>query len=99
MTRIGSVRAATTVVLGIAMSVVLSASNAFAAGGGTWVSLAPVPAVGQGVEGMAVSTCSVNEKRRQAWNGSPFNVHSRAPILATNRKIHKEALKLLNRSV
>lgn len=33
------------------------------------------------------------------WNGSPFNIHSRSPVLATNRKIHPEAQKLLTRSV
>jgi len=31
------------------------------------------------------------------WNGSPFSIHSRAPVLATNGAIHKEAMALLTR--
>jgi myo-inositol-1(or 4)-monophosphatase len=33
------------------------------------------------------------------WNGSPFVIHSRAPVLATNKIIHAEAISLLNQSL
>jgi myo-inositol-1(or 4)-monophosphatase len=32
------------------------------------------------------------------WDGRPFDIRSRVPLLATNGHIHKEALTLLNRS-
>jgi myo-inositol-1(or 4)-monophosphatase len=33
------------------------------------------------------------------WDGSPFIFHSRAPVLATNGRIHTQALTLLNQSL
>ena len=33
------------------------------------------------------------------WNGKPFDIRSRKPVLATNGHLHKDALTLLNRSV
>jgi myo-inositol-1(or 4)-monophosphatase len=33
------------------------------------------------------------------WDGKPFDLHSRKPIFASNKTIHKEALTLLNRTL
>ncbi len=49
----------------------------------------------------AAGTLLVEEAggRVTQWNGSPFIIHSRAPVLATNKLIHNEALSLLNQSL
>lgn len=37
--------------------------------------------------------------RVSGWNGSLFDIHSRKPVLASNRLIHEEAIALLNKSL